>query len=157
MAADESLVIGEQPEQPPEERLQLHLVVVTGDRIVYDGRVDRVVLPAWSGQITILPHHAALLAALEPGELLVKSGQREEALAVGGGFVEVSDDRVTVLADSAERAEEIDVMRAETARRRAELAMRRYRGRPEYAAAHEALRRSRARLRAARRLGHRRG
>jgi F-type H+-transporting ATPase subunit epsilon len=151
---DEGATLGGQGEQPPEERIHLHLVVVTGDRIVYDDRAERVILPAWNGQITILPHHAALLAALEPGELVVRSGPREEVLVIGGGFVEVSDDRVTVLADSAERAEEIDVARAEAARRRAELAMRRYRGRPEYAAAHDALRRSRARLRVARRLGH---
>lgn len=130
----------------------LHVIVVTGDRIVYEGRVERVVLPAAYGQIAVLPNHAPLLAALEPGELMVRHGEDEESLAVGGGFVEVRENQVIVLADTAERAEEIDVARAEEARRRAQLLMAQYRGRPEYAAARLALRRSRARLRVAARL-----
>jgi F-type H+-transporting ATPase subunit epsilon len=71
-----------------------------------------------------LPHHAPLLTALTYGELRVKRGDAEESFAVGGGFIEVRPDRVTVLADSAERAEEIDLERAEAARRRAEERLR---------------------------------
>ena len=133
----------------------LHVVIVTGDRPVYDGLAERVIAPATRGQITILAHHAPLLAALEPGELIVRGQQHDESLAVGAGFVEVRDDQVTILVDTAERAEEIDVARAEAARRRARALMERYRGRPEYAAAWQALRRSRARLKVARGMGRR--
>lgn len=134
---------------------QLHVVIVTGDHPVYDGVADRVIVPAVTGQIGILPHHAPLLATLEPGELLVRAGQRAESFALGGGFVEVRDDQVIVLADTAETAEEIDVARAEAARRRASVLIRTYRGRPESVAARQALRRSRARLKVARRLRRR--
>lgn len=131
---------------------QLHVVIVTGDRAVYDDLADSLTAPATLGQITILPRHASLLAMLEPGEMLVRLGSREQSLAVGGGFIEVHDDQVIVLADSAERAEEIDVGRAEAARQRAELAMHRFGGRSDVSSARQALRRSRARLRVARRL-----
>ena len=133
-------------------RRDVHVSIVTGDRLVYDGPADRVIVPSIEGQIAILPYHAPLLAAIEPGELRLVRGEREESFSVGGGFVEVLDNDVTVLADSAERPEEIDVARAEAARRRARILVRRYRGRPASAAAVQALRRSRARLKVARRL-----
>ena len=129
----------------------LHVAIVTGDRLVYDGLVETVVVPGVLGQLAVRPHHAPLLAALDPGELVVRGGGREESFAVSGGFIEVLDDEVTVLADTAERAEEIDVARAEAARRRARILVRRFRGHPDVAAAQRALRRSRARLRVARR------
>jgi len=128
---------------------QLHVVIVTGDKAVYDGMADRVIAPALTGQISVLRHHAPLLAALEPGELIVRLGDSEEDFAIGGGFIEVRDNQVIVLADTVERAEEIDVARAEAARRRAQRLIRMYRNRPEFAAAAQALRRSRARLRVA--------
>ncbi len=134
---------------------QLHVIIVTGDQVVYDNRANRVVAPAVAGQVCILVHHAPMLAGLEPGELVVKAGEEEETYAVGGGFIEVRDDQVTVLADTVERAEEIDVARAEAARRRARLLVARYGDRPESALAWQALRRSRARLKVARRA-HRR-
>ena len=130
---------------------ELHVVVVTGDRAVYDGRADRVTALVARGQITLLPRHAAMLAALEPGEVVVRHRGREQVLAIGGGFLEIRDDEVIILADTAERAEEIDIARAEAARRRAEVAMRRFGERPEGIVASQSLRRSRARLRVARR------
>jgi len=142
-------------QEEPSRPARLHLVIVTGDRALYDDVADRVILPGADGQLTILAHHAALLTAIEPGELVVRAGQSEERFAVGGGFVEVRDDQVIVLADTAERAEEIDVARAEAARQRASLMMRKYRARPEYDTAWQALRRSRARLKVARRAGRR--
>lgn len=130
----------------------LRVTIVTGDRVVYDGLADRVIAPAINGQISVLPRHAPLLATLEPGEMVVRLGDYIEAMAVGGGFIEVLDDQVTVLADTAERAEEIDTARAEAARQRARALMRMYRDRPEYAAAYQAMRRSRARLKVASRM-----
>lgn len=139
-----------------QERAQLHVVIVTGDKAVYDGMADRVIAPASKGQISVLCHHAPLLAALEPGELIVRLGENEEDFAIGGGFIEVRDDQVIVLADTVERAEEIDVARAEAARRRAQRLIRMYRDRPESVTAAQALRRSRARLQVAQHQASRR-
>lgn len=132
------------------ERPRLHVVVATGERVVYDGDAERVIAPASNGQISILAHHAPLLALLEPGELVVRLADQAQSFAVGGGFIEVRDNQVIVLADTAERAEEIDIARAEAARLRASALMKQYRGRPEYVVALQALHRSRARLKVAR-------
>jgi F-type H+-transporting ATPase subunit epsilon len=100
--------------------MPLKLDIVTVERQVYSQDVDMVIAPGIEGQLGILPRHAPLLAALTFGELRVKRGAEEESFAIGGGFMEVQPDRVIVLADTAERAEEIDLERAEAARRRAE-------------------------------------
>jgi len=98
----------------------LKVDVVTAERSVYSGDVDMVVVPGVEGQLGILPHHTPLMTALQPGELRLKKGENEVSLVVTGGFVEVRPDRVVVLADAAERAEEIDTARAEEARKRAQ-------------------------------------
>ena len=95
------------------------LDIVTAERMVYSDNVDRVIAPGFEGQLGILPHHTPLMTTLLPGELRVKKGDEEVSLAISGGFLEVRPDRVVVLADAAERAEEIDVERAEEARKRA--------------------------------------
>src|SRR3954447_1078689 len=100
--------------------MPLHLEIVTAERVVYQDDVDMVIAPAWNGTVGILPHHAPLLTTLQIGELLVRKGGAEQALVIAGGFLEVNADRVTVLADSAEHAEEMDAQRAEEARRRAQ-------------------------------------
>ena len=99
---------------------KLLLELVTPDRAVVREEVDEVVVPGAEGYIGILPGHAPLLATLQVGELWYRIGQEKRVLAVAGGFVEVLPDRVTVLAQIAERAEEIDVARAEAAKKRAE-------------------------------------
>lgn len=96
------------------------LDIVTAERAVYSGDVDMVIAPGIEGQLGILPHHAPLMTTLQAGELLVKKGGEEVSLAISGGFLEVRPDRVVILADAAERAEEIDVARAEAAKRRAQ-------------------------------------
>jgi F-type H+-transporting ATPase subunit epsilon len=101
--------------------------------------------------VGILPSHAPLVTTLQPGELRVKKGADEVAMAVGGGFLEVAGNRVLVLADTAERADEIDMARAEEARRRAEEARQNQRTSLELAAAEAALRLSLIRLQVARR------
>ena len=98
----------------------LKLEIVTAERVVYAEEVDAVVAPGMEGQLGILPHHAPLMTTLQAGELLVRRGSEEDSLAISGGFLEVRPDRVIVLADSAERAGEIDVARAEAAKKRAE-------------------------------------
>ncbi|HET7080209.1 MAG TPA: F0F1 ATP synthase subunit epsilon [Chloroflexia bacterium] len=100
--------------------MPLHLQIVTAERMVYEDDVDMVIAPAWDGAVGILPHHAPLLTTLQIGELLVRKSGVEQALVIAGGFLEVSEGTVTVLADFAEHAEEVDVQRAEEARRRAQ-------------------------------------
>jgi len=98
----------------------LHLEVITPERKVYEEDVDMVVAPASEGYVGILPHHAPLFTTLGPGEFKVKRGGVEEVLAVFGGFMDVRGDRVVVLTDAAEHAEEIDAGRAQEARDRAQ-------------------------------------
>jgi F-type H+-transporting ATPase subunit epsilon len=98
----------------------LHLEIVTQERRLFSDDVDMVVAPGSEGVMGILPHHAPLLTTLKEGELLVKKGGNETYFTVGGGFMEVQPDHVIVLADVAEQANEIDIARAEEARRRAE-------------------------------------
>ena len=97
----------------------IRLDIVTAEREVYAEDVDVVVAPGVEGQLGILPHHAPLMTTLQAGELRVRKGGEEVSMAISGGFLEVRPDRVVVLADTAERAEEIDVARAEEAKQRA--------------------------------------
>lgn len=98
--------------------------IITQERIVFSGQVDAVNLPGIEGRMGILPNHSPLLTMLDFGEVLVRTNGREEYFAIGGGFVEIQPDHVTILADSAEQADEIDVERAELARQQAEEVMR---------------------------------
>ncbi len=98
----------------------IKLDIVTAEQQVYSDEVDVIVAPGIEGELAILPHHAPLMTTLQPGELRVKQGGEEFSLAVSGGFLEVRPDRITILADAAERAEEIDIARAEEAKLRAE-------------------------------------
>lgn len=98
----------------------IHLTVVTPERTLVDRQVDEVVLPGAEGSFGVLPGHAPLLSALSIGEITYREAGESHSLAVAWGFVEVLSDRVSVLADIAERAEEIDVERARRARERAE-------------------------------------
>jgi F-type H+-transporting ATPase subunit epsilon len=98
----------------------LHLEVITPERKVYEDDVDMVIAPGSEGYLGILPHHAPLLTALGPGEFRVKKGGIEEVLVVFGGFMDVRADKVVVLTEAAEPAEEIDAQRAQAARQRAQ-------------------------------------
>ena len=101
--------------------MPLTVDIVTAERLVLSEEgVDEVVAPGIAGELTVLPMHAPLLTMIKPGVMRIKRGNDETDMAITGGFLEVRDDRVTILADAAERAEEIDVARAEEARRRAE-------------------------------------
>jgi len=132
---------------------QLQVEVVTAERRVYAGEASEVIAPAAEGQVAILPRHAPLLAALQAGEVrLARPGQEELVLAVGGGFMEVRDDRVIILADSAERADEIDIDRAVRARQKAEQLLQQKVSDVDFAKAEAALRRSLARLKVAERV-----
>src|SRR6187402_583626 len=98
----------------------LTLEIVTPDRALVTEQVDEVQIPGSDGYFGVLPGHTPLLASLAVGELWYRKGQEKTFLSIAGGFAEVLPDRVTLLATLAERAEEIDVARAEAARQRAE-------------------------------------
>ena len=134
--------------------MSIQVEIITQERVVYrDEGVDVVVAPGVDGEMGILPNHAPLISALSYGELRVRKGGREEHFAIGGGVLEVRSGKVVVLAEAAEHADEINVVRAEAARERAEKIMRE--GPPKdpsaYAQIEAALRRSRVRLRVAKR------
>ncbi len=125
----------------------IRLDIVTAERQVYSEEVDLVVAPGIDGEMASLPSHAPLMTTLQPGELLIRRDGEETSLVITGGFLEVRPERVTVLADAAERAEEIDAERAEQARRRAEEHLGEKLGATDLARAEAALRRSLVRLR----------
>jgi len=100
---------------------KIDLKIATPEKVVYrDEEIDSITLPTQQGEITVLPGHIPLVSALQPGEVLVRKGKEEEVIAVSGGFLEVLATKVVILADTAERSEEIDVKRAEEAIERAE-------------------------------------
>lgn len=94
--------------------------IVTPERTVFESEIDQATLPVLDGQVTILPDHRSYIAALKPGEIFLKKDGDDIHLATSGGFIEFSDNTLVVLADTAEHAKEIDVVRAEEARKRAE-------------------------------------
>jgi F-type H+-transporting ATPase subunit epsilon len=99
---------------------KLTLEIVTPDRALVNEQVDEVQLPGSEGYFGVLPGHTPLLASLQVGELWYRVGQEKHYLAIAFGFVEVLPDRVTVLAQIAEKAQDINVARAEAAKKRAE-------------------------------------
>ena len=130
--------------------MPLTVEIVTVERkLLEETGIDEVIAPGIEGQLAVLPRHAAFMTMLAPGELILKKGGEELPFAVTGGFFEVLNDRVVVLADAAERAEEIDVERAEAARQRAQVALERKESLEEQAAMVAALERAMVRLRIA--------
>lgn len=137
---------------------KLHVEIVTGERVILtEDDVDMVVAPGADGTLGILPRHAPLISILDAGELRIKKDGREESIIVFGGFIEVTPDKVIVLADTAERAEEIDLQRAENARRAAETSIANRQSTIDLEQAAVALRRANLRLRIGQRRGSRRG
>ncbi len=135
----------------------LRLEIITAERIVLtEEMVESVRVPGADGVVGILPRHAPLMTALAPGELIMRKGEEEESFFVTGGFLEVRDNQVAVLADASERAEEIDIARAEEARHRAEEALSEKRDGADLAAAEAAMRRALIRLRLAQQARRRR-
>jgi F-type H+-transporting ATPase subunit epsilon len=98
----------------------LQLQIVSADRPLVDERVDEVEIPGADGYFGVLPGHTPLLATMQVGQLWYRQGQETHYLSIAFGFAEVQPDRVTILAQIAERADEIDAARAEGARKRAE-------------------------------------
>lgn len=102
------------------QRSTLHVTIVTAQQRIYDGEAESLNAPGADGRLGILPRHAPLLTTLALGELRIRHGGADEGFFVAGGFLEVNDNVVTILADDAERATEIDEQHAEAARARAQ-------------------------------------
>jgi F-type H+-transporting ATPase subunit epsilon len=123
--------------------------IVSQDRTVFQGDVDIVVLPGAAGEMGILPHHAPVLTTLKYGIIKVRHNNKEELFAVAGGVAEVQPTIITILADAAENIEDIDVVRAKAAKKRAEDALANLspaEDRDSYLVMEAALRRSNLRL-----------
>jgi F-type H+-transporting ATPase subunit epsilon len=101
------------------QRATLHVRIITATSTIFDGEADMVLAPGSDGELGILPRHAPLLTTLDIGELRVRRNNVDEGIFIGGGFLEVNANIVTVLADDAERSADIDERRAEEARTRA--------------------------------------
>ncbi len=131
--------------------MPLTLEIVTAERVVYSEEVDVLVAPGVVGELGILPSHSPLLTILQPGEIRVDKGEAQTFIAVSGGFLEVIGNKATLLADTAERAEEIDEARAEEAVKRAEERISSAASAMDLERALASVRRSQARLKVARR------
>jgi F-type H+-transporting ATPase subunit epsilon len=129
--------------------MPLHVEVVTQTGAIYANDADEVVAPGSEGQLGILPRHAPLMTTLKIGALRVKHGGNEETIFIGGGFMEVFNDEVTILADDAERAANIDEAAAEEARRRAQTLLEQQTGDTDVAFLQGQIERAIGRLRVA--------
>lgn len=131
----------------------LELQIVTPERLLLKEQVDEVEIPGSEGYFGVLPGHTPLLASLTVGELWYRKGQEKTYLSIGFGFAEVLPDRVTILARLAEKADEIDVDRAEAARKRAEDRLAGQQSTVDYERARTALMKSMTRLQVSARIG----
>jgi F-type H+-transporting ATPase subunit epsilon len=135
----------------------IQLEIVTPERLVYEDEVESVNVPGVEGELGILPHHAPLVSTLGYGELRIRKGGAEESFAIVGGFVQVRPDKVVVMAETADLASEIDLERAQEARREAERALETgYTEGADLSAARAALQQALMRIRVAERR-HREG
>lgn len=135
--------------------LKIKLEIITAERVVFSDDVNIVIAPGVEGILGILPHHAPLMTILQPGELVIKRDGEETFLTVTGGFLEIRPDKVIILADAAERSDEIDISRAEEAKKRAEERLKSNVVDIDRALAEAALRRSLVRLKVAERIKRR--
>ncbi len=127
--------------------MSLAVDIMSPERLVMQFQADSVVVPAAEGELGILPQHAPLLAQLEPGEIRLRRGDQVEFFAISGGFVEVVNNRVSIFAETAEMAQEIDLERARQAADRAKAEIKAAKTDVDLAQAESALRRALARLR----------
>lgn len=130
---------------------QLHLKIVTPEKLLVDEEVSQVNVSTEQGQIGILPHHANLMAKLSPGELIIKKGGKIDSIAIGDGFLQVSNNTLVVMTDLATYEKDIDERAVEEAKKRAEQALEQSLSDEEYAETLASLEKSLAQLRIKRR------
>ena len=129
----------------------MRLEVITAEQQVYSDEVEVLIAPGIDGEMGILPHHAPLMTALQPGEILIRKDGEETYLAVSGGFLEVMGNQVTILADACERSDEIDEERAQEAMQQAQERLASRTADIDLSQATAEVRRAESRLRVARR------
>jgi F-type H+-transporting ATPase subunit epsilon len=103
--------------------MNLLLEIITPEKIVYKDEVDEVIVPTVNGEIAILPNHINLLTKINPGELIVKKKSNQQSIAITGGFLEITNNKISILAEYAVKAQDIEVARATEAKKRAEKIM----------------------------------
>jgi F-type H+-transporting ATPase subunit epsilon len=132
--------------------LRIKFKIITPERTVLEEEIDQATLPVTDGEVTILPNHRSYIASLKSGEIMIKKDGKEFNLATSGGFVEFDKNEMVILADTAEMAQEIDLKRAEEARKRAQETMQRKASmdETEYALVAAAIERESARVKVAR-------
>lgn len=121
---------------------KLHLEIITQEKKILEDEVDLILAPGFEGQIGILPGHISLLTKLQSGELYLFKGPNMVMLAITGGLLDIHDDKVSVMADSAVRAEEIDAAKAQAAKEKAEEALKEKLSHEEFVVAEADLRRA---------------
>ena len=104
--------------------MKINLQIITPEKTAYEGKIDQVTLPTADGEITILANHIPLISTMKHGELTIKNGGEEIPMAVCNGFIEVKKNRIIVMTDIAERAEDIDEQKAQEAKKRAQESLK---------------------------------
>lgn len=122
--------------------MKLHLDIITPTKTIFSEDIDEVIAPTTTGYIGILPHHIPLLSEIAEGELTVKKGTTTQNIAITGGFLEVANNKVTILADYAVRSEDVEIEKAESAKRRAEQLLKEKLSERDFAQVEGELRRS---------------
>lgn len=130
---------------------QLHLKIVTPEKLIFDEEVSQVNVSTEEGQIGILPNHTNLMAKLEPGELVIKRGGKVETMAIGDGFLQMADNTLSIMTDLATYEADIDERAVEEAKKRAETALEQKLSDEEYAETLAVLEKSLAQLKIKRR------
>ncbi len=120
----------------------LHLTLTTPEKVLIDTEIDEIVVPTTTGELSILPHHVPLVTQIAPGILTIKSHGKEESLAIDGGFLQVTEKEIRILADFAVHAREASSIKAEEARKAAEKAMKERKSDVNFAEAEAQLRRA---------------
>lgn len=131
--------------------MKLLLEVITPEKVVFNGEIDELVIDTVNGQIAILPNHANLVTKLIPGEMKIIKGKTEQVLAATGGFLEVGKNKVTILADYAVRAQDIEIAKAQEAQKRAQQAMKEKASEKDFRMAEAELQKALLQLKVARR------
>lgn len=103
--------------------MNLLLEIITPEKVIYKDEVDEIIVPTENGEIAILPNHINLLTQVNPGELIIKKGTSQQYLAITGGFLEVQGNKISILAEYAVKAQDIEVARSMEAKKRAEKVM----------------------------------
>ena len=133
----------------------LQLQIITSEKSVYNDTADAVIIPTIAGEITVLPNHISLVSQIVDGEIVIKKSGKEQRIAITGGFLEVSNNKVTILADYAIRSEEIEIAKAEEAKKRAEKILSEKAEKQNFAEAEAQLRKSLLELKVATKRKHR--